>query len=170
MIDDWPQVLHLRRKSTRSGRRPSTCPRHPDPYYGHEQTAKMRTCCVNNLFHCPDQPPPLFSSTPSPSLAHFIAYALHPVRLMSSVTFAVLYLLQRLRTRFVATCGSSGHRLFISAFMIASKVIFDDTYSNKSWCTPHEMCSYLEWQLNVEPSALEEFESMVRRNFKGPGP
>ena len=29
---------------------------------------------------------------------------------------------------------SSGHRLFISAFMIASKVIYDDTYSNKSWC------------------------------------
>jgi hypothetical protein len=28
----------------------------------------------------------------------------------------------------------SGHRLFISAFMIASKVICNDTYSNKSGC------------------------------------
>ena len=25
-----------------------------------------------------------------------------------------------------------------------------------------EMCSYLEWQLNIEPSALKEFEQKVR--------
>jgi hypothetical protein len=31
-----------------------------------------------------------------------------------------------------------------------------------------EMCSYLEWQLNVEPTALKDFESMIRRDFKGP--
>jgi hypothetical protein len=138
---------------------------------------------VNNLFHCPDQPPPS-SSTPAPSLAHFIAYALHRTRLTTSVTFAALYLLQRLKTRFIAARGSSGHRLFISAFMIASKVICDDTYSNKSWCIvgqgmfalreinqmEREMCSYLEWQLNVEPGALKEFEAMVRRDYKGPGP
>jgi hypothetical protein len=51
-----------------------------------------------------------------------------------SVTFATLYLLQRLKARFPATKGSSGHRLFISAFMLSSKMICDDTYSNKSWC------------------------------------
>ena len=57
--------------------------------------------------------------------------------------------------------------------MIASKIICDDTYSNKSWCivgqgmfTLHEinqmerkMWSYLEWQLNVEPSILHDFET-----------
>ena len=32
-----------------------------------------------------------------------------------------------------------------------------------------EMCSYLEWQLNVEPGALKELESMVRRDSKAPG-
>jgi hypothetical protein len=30
--------------------------------------------------------------------------------------------------------GSYGHCLFISAFMLASKIICDNTYSNKSWC------------------------------------
>src|SRR5882762_11152189 len=114
----------------------------------------------------------------------FIAYALHRTRLHTSVTFAALYLLQRLKTRFVAARGSSGHRLFISAFMIASKVICDDTYSNKSWCIvgqgmfalreinqmEREMCSYLEWQLNVDPSTLRDFEAQVRRDFAGPGP
>ena len=76
------------------------------------------------------------------------------------------------------------HRPFISAFMTASKVICDDTYSNKSWCIvgqgapalrqtnqmEQEVCSYLVGQLNVEPSALEDFETMVRRDFEGPGP
>jgi hypothetical protein len=130
------------------------------------------------------RPPPSASTQSPPTLAMFIAYALHRTRLHPSVTFAALYLLQRLKTRFVAARGSSSHRLFISAFMIASKVICDDTYSNKSWCIvgqgmfalreinqmEREMCSYLEWQLNVDPSALKEFEAMVRRDFKGPGP
>ena len=33
-----------------------------------------------------------------------------------------------------------------------------------------EMCSYLEWQLNVDPTELREFEHKVRRDFKGQGP
>ena len=57
----------------------------------------------------------------------------HRMKLHSSVTFAALVLLQRLKARFLMAHRSSGHRLFISAFIIASKVIFDDTYSNKSW-------------------------------------
>ena len=138
------------------------------------------------MFACPDLPPlsTAVPPAPSPPLANFIAYALHRTRLHASVTFAALYLLQRLKARFPAARGSSGHRLFISAFMIASKVICDDTYSNKSWSIvgqgmfalreinqmEREMCSYLEWQLNIEPSALKEFEQKVRRDFKGFGP
>ena len=78
---------------------------------------------VNNLFHCPNLPPPSSAPTPPPSLAHFIAYALHRTRLTSSVTFAALYLLQRLKTRFIAARGSSGHHLFISAFRSRSPSI-----------------------------------------------
>ncbi|KZP29093.1 hypothetical protein FIBSPDRAFT_992030, partial [Athelia psychrophila] len=66
-------------------------------------------------------------------LPHFIAYAFHRTKLHAAVTFAALVLLQRLKARFPTARGSSGHRLFISAFMLASKVICDDTYSNKSW-------------------------------------
>ena len=57
--------------------------------------------------------------------------------------------------------------------MIASKIICDDTYSNESWCIvdqgifalretnemEREMCSYLECQLNVEPSILHNLEA-----------
>ncbi|KAJ7762696.1 hypothetical protein B0H14DRAFT_2162985, partial [Mycena olivaceomarginata] len=66
-----------------------------------------------------------------------------------------------LKARFPTAGGSSGGRLFISAFMIASKVICDDSYSNKSWSMvapeiftlpeinqmEHEMCNYLDWDL-----------------------
>ncbi len=96
----------------------------------------------------------------------FHPYALHPTRLQRSATFAALYLLQHLEVRSPASKGSSGHQLFILAFMLASKIICNDTYSNKSWCIVgqgmfalqeinqmvREICSYLEWQLNVDPS------------------
>ncbi|EIN06688.1 hypothetical protein PUNSTDRAFT_18136, partial [Punctularia strigosozonata HHB-11173 SS5] len=148
-----------------------------DPYYGHEATAKLCSRFVTHLFACPEYPTGVLpSSSPPPTLAQFVAYALHRTRLHQSVTFAALYLLQRLKQRFPAARGSSGHRLFLSAFMIASKVICDDTYSNKSWCIvgqgmfalreinqmEREMCSYLEWELNVDPTSLSEFERLVR--------
>ncbi|KAI0282440.1 hypothetical protein BC826DRAFT_1045718 [Russula brevipes] len=33
-----------------------------------------------------------------------------------------------------------------------------------------KMCSYLEWQLNVDPSTLYGFQSHVQQDFAGPGP
>lgn len=157
----------------------------PDPYYGHEEVARTCTHFVMHLFACPEVPPT--SANPgssSPPLPLFIAYALHRTRLHHSVTFAALYLLLRFKSRFPAARGSSGHRLFISAFMLASKVICEDTYSNKSWSIvaqsmfalreinqmEREMCSYLEWQLNVDPMELHDFEKKVRADFKGQGP
>ncbi|EJT51279.1 hypothetical protein A1Q1_07522 [Trichosporon asahii var. asahii CBS 2479] len=154
----------------------SSRPRHADPYYGHEETALMCADYILSLFGCPDVPPQAHPGQPTPSMAHFIAYALHRTRLPSVVTFAALLLLDRLKTRFPAARGSSGHRLFISAFMIASKVICDDTYSNQSWCIvgqkmfslkeinqmEREMCTYLEWKLNVTGEEVAEFEARVR--------
>ena len=131
---------------------------------------------ITSLFQCPNIPTAIAPGAPTPTLAHFVAYALHRTRLPSIVTFAALLLLQRLKTRFPAARGSSGHRLFISAFMIASKVICDDTYSNQSWSIvaqkmfalkeinqmEREMCGYLEWNLNVQGEDIAEFEARVR--------
>ena len=61
-------------------------------------------------------------------------------------------------------------RLFISALMIASKVICDDTYSNNSWGIvgqgmfqlqeanqmEREMCQYLDWRLSTQRRAPDE--------------
>lgn len=138
---------------------------------------------ITHLFACPELPPTTANShllQASGKLPYFIAYALYRTKLSTSVTFAALVLLQRLKARFPTARGSSGHRLFISAYMIASKVICDDTYSNKSWCIvaqnmfslreinqmEREMCSYLDWELTVDSPILTNFEHMVRRDFQ----
>jgi Cyclin, N-terminal domain len=145
------------------------------------------------MFSCPNAPVFFNGSTPGngnapcPPLAHFSAYAIHRTRLPEVVVFTSLFLLARLKERFPAARGSSGHRLFIFAFMIASKVICDDTYSNKSRFIAgqnlytlkevnqmeREMCSYLEWLLHVEAPGLEAFTQRVKKEYSpdcGPNP
>ncbi|KAL0955762.1 hypothetical protein HGRIS_001976 [Hohenbuehelia grisea] len=153
-----------------------------DPFYGHEAISRLVARFITHLFACPEYPPS--ATHTGAKLPYFIAYALHRTKLHPSVTFAALVLLQRLKARFPTARGSSGHRLYISAFMIASKVICDDTYSNKSWSIvaqgmftlreinqmEREMCSYLDWELTVDNPILNNFEAMVKRDFRGPGP
>ncbi|KAJ7076819.1 hypothetical protein B0H15DRAFT_571811 [Mycena belliarum] len=148
-----------------------------DPYYGYETIAQLSARFITHLFACPPFPPQ--STHSQAKLPYFIAYALHRTKLHPAVTYAALVLLQRLKARFPTARGSSGHRLFISAFMIASKVICDDTYSNKSWSIvaqgmftlreinqmEREMCNYLDWELTVDNPILGNFEAMVQRDF-----
>ncbi|KAL0960448.1 hypothetical protein HGRIS_005491 [Hohenbuehelia grisea] len=130
----------------------------PDPFYGHEAISRQCARFITQLFACAEPPP----ATPTKEkLPYFIAYALHRTKLPQGVTLAALTLLQRLKARFPSARGSSGQRLFISALMIASKAICDDTYSNKSWSIvaqgmfslreinqmEREMCVYLGWEL-----------------------
>ena len=78
--------------------------------------ARLAARFVSHLFACPDLPAAAANGQQVPArLDHFIAYALHRTRLPESVTYASLFLLQRLKARFPAAKGSSGHRLFISA-------------------------------------------------------
>lgn len=87
---------------------PSLSPsRHRSPSHRH----------VSNLFCCPDLLPS--SNIPSPPTAHSIACAFQ-AQLVPSVTLATLRPLWRLGMQFV-------HHFFISAFMVASKVICDYT-------------------------------------------
>ncbi|KAG6813515.1 hypothetical protein H0H92_010220 [Tricholoma furcatifolium] len=154
--------------------------RRTDIYYGHEVLATLGARFINHLFECPDHIHP--TTQKASSLAVFIAYGLHRTKLPKCVTFASLILLQRLKARFPTARGSSGHRLWISAFMIASKVICDDTYSNKSWGIvaqgmfnlreinqmEREMCNYLEWELSVDNAILDNFEKRLREDYASP--
>jgi hypothetical protein len=148
-----------------------------DPFYGNQAIASLCARFISHLFTCPELPPA--TSQSQQRLPAFIAYALHRTKLHSSVAITALILLNRLKIRFPTARGSSGHRLFISAFMLASKVMCDDTYSNKSWSIvaqgmfnlreinqmEREMCAYLEWELHVDGPMLKNFESLVQRDF-----
>lgn len=95
-----------------------------------------------------------------------------------------MYLLRCLRERFPTAKNCSGHRMVIPSLMLASKTICDDNYSNESWCNAtgrlfklrelnqmeREMCRYLEWQLNVDAKALEDFKQDICTAFSGLSP
>ncbi|KAG2366502.1 hypothetical protein BDR07DRAFT_1274525, partial [Suillus spraguei] len=105
--------------------------RHSDPFYGHERASHLCAWFITHLFTCPEYPPS--SSNSQVKLPHFIAYALHRTKLPPIQLQIIFLLCKHGEQRFPTTRGSSGHHLFVSAFMLASKVICDDTYSNKSW-------------------------------------
>lgn len=119
---------------------------------------------------------------PNPSLEHFIAYSLYRACQPLEVTIAALILLRRLKSRFPAARGSSGHRLFITTFIISSKLLCDDVYSSRSWAVvaqnlftlgqlsqmEREMCAYLEWDLGVEEAELGLFEARLRTEYRPP--
>lgn len=119
-----------------------------------------------------------------PALDRFIAYAMHRTKVPDIVIYASLLLLQRLKARFPGAKSSSGHRPFTTALVLASKVLCDDTYSNKSWCVSaqglfslseinsmeREMCTLLDWELNVDNTVLDDFVICVEHLFSSPGP
>jgi hypothetical protein len=73
------------------------------------------------ILHLPPSLPHPLGRPSNPTVGPLLAYALHHTRLHPLVTFAALYLLQRLKARFPAAKSFS-------------KIICNNTYSNKSWC------------------------------------
>jgi Cyclin, N-terminal domain len=106
----------------------------------------------------------------SPPLADFILHALRRTQYDKEIALAALYLLKRLHTRYPTTRAMSGHRLFLTAFMLSSKLISDNTYSTKSWYEvgqklfsipelnrmEREMIECLDWQVHIPPNELEK--------------
>ncbi|PWN31288.1 cyclin-like protein [Meira miltonrushii] len=143
-----------------------------DRFYGHREISELSESVISALFASVSSS----QTRPTPRLAEFIAYALHRTRLPDEITFQALFLLRRLKSRFPAARGSSGHRLFISALMLASKSSCDDTYSNKSWTIvsqglfslrevnqmERELFGYLGYKVNVEYEELEAFTSLLQ--------
>lgn len=168
---------------------PQDCQR---PFYGYERISSLAARFVTRQYHCPAITPenlPAMSPgqgrmppTP-PALDHFISYAILRTQVPEIVVYASLFLLQRLKARYPRVKCTSGHRVFIAAFMLASKVICDENYSNKSYCVvaqgmfslpelnkmEREMCSYLDWQLNVDHTVLGDFVTCVDHLFSDPG-
>ncbi|KAL9940941.1 hypothetical protein V8E36_000429 [Tilletia maclaganii] len=148
-----------------------------DPFYGRRVISELCERVIASLFECSLDSTAAsmgakgMEQRPTHRLSEFIAYALYRTRLPIQVTYQALYLLKRLKSRYPGARGSSGHRLFISALMLASKSTCDDTYSNKSWTIvgqglftlrevnqmERELFSYLGYRVNVANEALANF-------------
>lgn len=165
------------------------------PLYGHEETARLCALFASSppptipsslspvqicsLFQCPDRPIANHLEVSKPTLAVFIAYAIHHTRLPPMVTFTALLLLHRLKDRFPAARGSCGYRLFLSAFIIAAKLCCEETYSTLSWCIvaqhkfqldavnqmEREMCFYLDYNLHVKEHEVAALEALIRATY-----
>lgn len=148
-----------------------------DRFYGHAVYSEAAERYIMTLFACSQNSVSAtqeYSSTSeAPRLAHFIAYALYRTRLPVVVSYHALILLKRLKKRYPAARGSSGHRLFIAAYMLASKMICDDSYNNKSWTIvcqgllslrevnqmERELIGYLALDINATGEELTAFAS-----------
>ena len=147
-----------------------------DRFYGHRMISEVIERYLMATFECSadsmaaTQDARSVSSPEAPRLAHFVAYALYRTRLPMLITYYGLFLLKRLKIRYPVARGSSGHRLFFSAFMIASKMVCDDSYNNKSWVIvgqhlfslrevnqmERELLTYLDMHINASTDELSE--------------
>ncbi|KAG8690415.1 hypothetical protein FRC11_011719 [Ceratobasidium sp. 423] len=147
-----------------------------NPCDGHELTAEICSRYISLLFSPPDVLLPTAQAVVSPTLAEFIAYALRQTRLSLRIPYRALLLLRRLKTCVPGARASSGHRLFLAAFIVASKSARDNAYSIGAWCAiaqgmfsgrdvslmERQLCQYLDWNLCIKPEDLRDFELMLR--------
>ncbi|KAJ3537576.1 hypothetical protein NMY22_g5535 [Coprinellus aureogranulatus] len=147
------------------------------PFYGNEPLARLCARFVTHLFASP--PYPSSTTHPRALLPHFIAYALHRTKLDPSIAFAALVILQRLKGLYSSEKRLSGHRLFITAYMVASKSMCDEVYSNNSWGIvaqrlfpleeinrmEREMCDCLDWDVTINGALLKVFREQVSEDF-----
>ena len=61
-----------------------------------------------------------------------ITYALHRTRLHPTGAYNCLFPLSRLKSRYPVASYAFGHRLFLTGYMLSSKVVCDDAHSNKA--------------------------------------
>ena len=154
-----------------------------DRYYGHRQISEAIERMIMALFSCTQDSMAAAVESPSsqtrhaPRLSYFVAYALYRTRLPMAVVYFALLLLKRLKTQYPVARGSSGHRLFISSFMLACKMLCDDAYNNKSWVIvsqslfslhevnqmERELFMYLDLDLRVSSEELSAFALELER-------
>ncbi|KAJ7783104.1 hypothetical protein B0H16DRAFT_1877545 [Mycena metata] len=158
----------------------------PDPLFGCGHIAGICTRFITHLYQGPAFP--RRSARTNYHLTYFIAFALHFANLHEAVLYSALALLLRLKDKFPEARGSSGHRLFLAAFMISSKCLYDVCYSNLGWYRlaqqiyslreinqmERELCRHLEWELTVKKHTLMNLKAALVRDFapknKGPKP
>ncbi|RKO96655.1 hypothetical protein CXG81DRAFT_6, partial [Caulochytrium protostelioides] len=95
----------------------------------------------------------------------FISHLVNRTRISSTTVLMGLLLLHRLKLRFPDSKGNeeSPYRLLLSAFIVAAKTLYDDTYDNAAWVSisyglfttdevnrmERELLQHLSWNITV---------------------
>ncbi|KAF5313702.1 hypothetical protein D9611_010234 [Ephemerocybe angulata] len=146
-----------------------------------EDLSQLCSRFLTHVFGCPEEHS--IGDQDLPPLPEYIHVIQSRTQLHSSVSFIALMLIARLKARCPTATGTSGHRLFLSALMLASKMTHDEAYNNRSWTIvvaeyfslrevnrmEREMCKFLEWDLLIDGAALAAFERAVRDGFSQDG-
>ncbi|KAJ7093616.1 hypothetical protein C8R43DRAFT_908097, partial [Mycena crocata] len=147
------------------------------PFFGREYISVLCSWFITKTFGCRFDSR-LEGDRPAPRLPYFVAYVLHHSDLEDIVLYAALVLLERLKVQF-PDFRSTGRRLFLSAYMVASKILCDASLSTASWRIltrrlfanreinqmEGELCGYLQWNLNVDYNAILALESSLKHDF-----
>ncbi|KAF9817634.1 hypothetical protein IEO21_03290 [Rhodonia placenta] len=127
---------------------------------------------------------------PPCQLRSFVEILLYRTQLLPTVTNTALYLISRirdpsLRGKLQGTSGApSIHIVFLIAMTLASKLIQDDPYSNKSWiqasgiqikvvefnALERRMCELLDYKLTIHSRYLQNIEMELGTYKKQSGP
>ncbi|KAJ7077474.1 hypothetical protein C8R43DRAFT_898940, partial [Mycena crocata] len=150
----------------------------PDPLFGQEELASLSKWFITTLFNSSANQQ-TNRDKPYDSLTRFIAYVTYRMTLDDCVAYGALLLLERLKERHPAATGASGRRLFLTAYIITAKVLYDETYSTLSWTTclrnlytvnqinkmEREMYYYLDWNLTLHNDDLVAFQRRIHEDF-----
>ena len=124
------------------------------------------------------------ASNVTPTLAEFVAYAIHYTKFEEGVIYTALGILHRLKYFYPIARSPDGHRLFLTALMVASKSISDVSYSNISWVAVGQnlftlrvlnqmervMVGHLDFKVNISKEDYEQFRNQVRQIYSQPPP
>ncbi|KAH9843633.1 uncharacterized protein C8Q71DRAFT_7950 [Rhodofomes roseus] len=129
----------------------------------------------------------------------FISNLLHRTKLHESIAFGALLLIHRLRSKFTDKARALGlnavpywmataHYIYLTAFLVASKILCDKWYNSSSlvravnptrreWLTVGnllraevEFCTMMDWSLYIDPGQLATFTQRVKADYSGARP
>ncbi|KAJ1304890.1 hypothetical protein OPQ81_006024 [Rhizoctonia solani] len=147
--------------------------------YEYTPIAKFGARLLSDRFGCDVCPRTVINYTPT--LSEYIADTIATARIERSIAIYALALLARLSTWARVSVPHGTFGLFITAYMIAGKMLSDSTYNNSSWCIvgqnmftlgeinemERKMCGDLKWKLDVSDKELEGFEAKIFEGYSG---
>jgi hypothetical protein len=150
-----------------------------DTYRDHKTLTEIGSRLIQHLFQCTETPSDRMEC-PQLDLDRFILHVIHSSGLPPDTVYLALFFLQRLKHRgYLLGQEETGHHLFLTAFMLATKCVHDRPIFNRSWeklriipwslqkinRMERDMCAHLGWDMDIDPELLLCFSESIAIDF-----